>query len=247
MSQHDLIKSLYRLVMEAKIRETDLSAIASEELDFLSFLLRRLQSSYSQLFQDLWVLFETRSKRSGFFVEFGATNGRTISNTYLLEKNFGWDGIVAEPNPVFHEALRGNRNCVVSTLAVSARSGETVEFKQTRNPDFSTINTYSAADHHAAAREHGTIIPVETVTLTDLLTQARAPKVIDYMSIDTEGSEFDILAAFDFERYEIRLITAEHNFSPRRDDIRRLLGAHGYRRKFSEHTQQDDWYVKERF
>ena len=60
---------------------------------------------------------------------------------------------------------------------------------------------------------------------------------IDYLSIDTEGSEYEILAAFPFEDWDIRLITVEHNFTPMREDIRTLLERHGYVR------QEDIWGV----
>jgi FkbM family methyltransferase len=163
---------------------------------------------------------------------------------YLLETCFGWRGILAEPNPIFHNELRTNRVCHISTLCIAARSGDVVQFNQARDALLSTMDDYSAADHHAAARAGGTIIPVETLSLIELLAQQGAPESIDYLSIDTEGSEFDILAAFDFKRYDIRLITVEHNFSRRRDDLHTLLAAQGYRRKFVEHTAWDDWYVK---
>jgi FkbM family methyltransferase len=191
-------------------------------------------SSQAQLMQDLWVLFETRSKRGGYLVEFGASDGLELSNTYLLESSFGWRGIVAEPQPLFHEPLRKNRNCFVSTLCVAAKSGSIVQFNQARDPLYSTISDYSAADHHAKLREDGTLIQVETISLFDLLAKAEAPKTIDYLSIDTEGSEFDILRAFDFDRYDVRLISAEHNYSPQRAKIFELLCANGYHHAISE-------------
>jgi Methyltransferase FkbM domain len=64
-------------------------------------------------------------------------------------------------------------------------------------------------------------------------------------SIDTEGSEFEILQAFDFARYDVKIITCEHNFSPLRDKLHALLTAKGYVRKFEVLSQVDDWYVKQ--
>ena len=65
--------------------------------------------SYSQLGQDLTVLKFYNDKRDGYFIELGASDGITLSNTYLLEKEFGWKGICAEPVPVKYEALCKNR------------------------------------------------------------------------------------------------------------------------------------------
>ena len=63
-----------------------------------------LEYSKAQLHQDIFVLAEHDFKSSGYFVEFGATNGHDLSNTYLLDTQFGWRGIVAEPEKSWHEA-----------------------------------------------------------------------------------------------------------------------------------------------
>ena len=69
-----------------------------------------LQKSKSQLRQDLFVLGVTNFKQNGFFCEFGATNGVDLSNTYLLEKEFNWSGILAEPAKIWHSDLQRNRS-----------------------------------------------------------------------------------------------------------------------------------------
>ena len=80
------------------------------------------------------------------------------------------------------------------------------------------------------------------ISLNDFLEQHNAPREIDYLSIDTEGSEFEILEDFPFEQWNIRLLTIEHNFTQRRADIRALLERQGYR---CTEQQWDDWYEKE--
>jgi FkbM family methyltransferase len=238
-----LTEQLFDLLLSEKAFDR-LPENRDDEHAFLSFLLNRMRSSNAQLFQDLWVLFRSGSKRNGFFVEFGASDGLKLSNTYLLETCFFWRGIVAEADPRFHETLRRNRRCAVSTHCVAERSGETAQFVQAGDPFFSTMQDYKASDHHATAREGGSTISVATISLLDLLRSENAPQEIDYLSIDTEGSEFDILRAFDFGKYNIKLITVEHNYTPRRDDIYRLLSAHGYIREFAGRTRWEDWYIK---
>ncbi|HEX7947688.1 MAG TPA: FkbM family methyltransferase, partial [Phenylobacterium sp.] len=71
-----------------------------------------------------------------------------------------------------------------------------------------------------------------------------APRRIDYLSLDTEGSELDILAAFDFDAWDVRLITVEHNHTDRREAVFDLLTGKGYARKFESLSRVDDWYVK---
>ena len=77
-----------------------------------------------------------------------------------------------------------------------------------------------------------------------MLDKYNAPREIDYLSIDTEGSEFDILSHFDFNKYQFRVITCEHNFAPQREEIFSLLTRNGYLRKFENISNVDDWYVK---
>jgi FkbM family methyltransferase len=200
--------------------------------------------STSQLAQDRFVLFALGERRGeGFFVEFGAADGRDLSNTYLLEREFGWNGIVAEANPADQAALRRNRRCGVSDHCVWSRSGETVQFQVVDAcPALSTIAEYQHSDQHDRSR--ATTIEVPTITLNDLLEQHAAPRHIDYISIDTEGSELAILEAFDFAAYEVSVFTIEHNFTPAREKIQRLMQQHGYVRVMGAISRWDDWYVR---
>lgn len=201
--------------------------------------------SKAQLGQDLFVLSELNFKRNGFFVEFGATNGVDLSNTVLLEKEFGWNGILAEPARCWHNDLKSNRTCHMETRCVWSSSGSILTFSETEWAELSTVSTYKSSDHHKLSRKHSQSYEVETISLVDLLNNYNAPTVIDYLSIDTEGSEWEILAAFDFEKYQFRVISCEHNFTPAREQIMKLLIAHGYARKYEDVSLYDDWYVRE--
>lgn len=199
--------------------------------------------SRSQLSQDLWVLSVLGAPKSGFFVEFGATNGIDLSNTYLLEKSFGWQGILAEPAKCWWNELARQRWAVIDHRCVWSQSGVDLMFNETKIEELSTINEFSSADRHSIRRQRGKVYSVETVSLLDLLDGHSAPAVIDYLSIDTEGSEYEILSHFDFSRYTFRLITVEHNYSENRLAIFDLLTTHGYRRVLESISDFDDWYV----
>ena len=207
-------------------------------------LLDDVWRSKSQHWQDLFVLLELGQKRNGYFVEFGAASGVGLSNTYLLESQYGWTGILAEPAQCWHAELRVNRNCHIETRCVWRESGQSLSFNETTLPVLSTISDYSASDLHAKSRQRGTQYDVETISLFDLLRKYDAPSTIDYLSIDTEGSEYEILSHFDFERYRFRTITCEHNHSPMRQKLFDLLTSKGYQRRFETLSGQDDWYVK---
>ena len=89
-----------------------------------------LQKRKSQLGQEIFALIQNDFKRDGYFVEFGATNGVELSNTHLLEKEFGWTGILAEPGLVWHKELHENRVCNIETQCVWSKSGETLSFHE---------------------------------------------------------------------------------------------------------------------
>lgn len=212
-----------------------------QEIPFM----KTLMSSRSQLGQDIFVLSELGFKKNGFFVEFGAANGIDLSNTYFLEKEFRWTGILSEPATIWHDQLKKNRSCWVDTDCVWEISGQKIEFNETVVAELSTINRFSSGDLHSGARKGGRTYKVSTVSLNDLLTRYDAPPVIDYLSIDTEGSELAILSSFDFKKTKIRVITCEHNYTPMRDKIFDLLTGNGYTRKYEQISKFDDWYVLE--
>ena len=203
-----------------------------------------MRNSKSQFRQDLFVAGELGCKRDGYFVEFGATNGVNISNTYLLEKEFGWNGILAEPAKRWHEELRKNRNSHIETDCVWSNTSSVLSFNEADSGELSTIASFSSSDNYREERRHGTSYSVKTISLEDLLDKYSAPKEIDYLSIDTEGSEYEILRNFNFDKYRIKVITCEHNFTSAREKIFSLLKRNGYIRKFPEFSRVDDWYVR---
>ena len=203
-----------------------------------------IDNSNSELKQDYFVLNMLNFKKGGYFVEFGSCNGLEFSNTLLLEKKFGWNGILAEPAKHWHEELKKNRNCNIETDCVWKESGEKLIFNETKLALYSTIENFSNIDLHTNLRKKGIMYQVNTISLEDLLIKYKAPKDIDYLSIDTEGSEYDILKSFDFNKYNIRIITCEHNYTEFRSKIFQLLTAKGYQRVYQELSKHDDWYIK---
>jgi FkbM family methyltransferase len=207
-------------------------------------LLHYFGKSKSQLRQDLFVLSHLSFKRNGYFVEFGATNGYDLSNTYLMEKELGWSGILAEPATFWKKDLKNNRDCNIETECVWEDSNSILTFNEVRVAELSTINSYSGTDLHKDVRKEGKTYSVKTISLMDLLTKYNAPAHIDYLSIDTEGSEYQILNSFDFSKYTFSVITCEHNYTPMRDKIYSLLTRQGYKRVLEDLSLFDDWYVR---
>jgi FkbM family methyltransferase len=201
------------------------------------------QISYSQLRQDIFALYH-RQDSPGYFVEFGSLDGIDTSNTYLLEKHHGWTGILAEPLPRFHEDLRRNRTCIIEPRCVFSHSGDVVQFGEVE--DFPAVSTLiSHKDQHSMwkeKRQTNKVHDVVTVSLDDMLDEHNAPAVIDYLSIDTEGSEYTILSAYSFKR-PFNTMTVEYANREEREKLFNLLTAHKYIRAHANLSQWEDWYV----
>ena len=203
----------------------------TNEINFLSFCLKNLEFSYAQTFQDLYVLYKLNSKKTGFFVEFGACDGVKNSNTYLMEKNYKWKGILSEPLKNWHDNLLKNRKCHIDFSCIYSESNIELDFLVSLNKiDLSTINKFSALDAYQNRRnEKKKIIKVKTLSLNDLLLKYDTPKSFDYLSIDTEGSEYEILNAFNFKKYNPTVITVEHNYNYNNtNQIKKLLSKNNY-------------------
>jgi FkbM family methyltransferase len=200
--------------------------------------------------QDFFVLGQTAYKERGFFVDIGAADGITGSNTFILEKFYKWHGICVDPNPAFMQSLFNCRDSYVSTLCVYSETGKILPFKFcTDENQFFGWNFRSGIESHLSSIDETvdksfSTINVLTISLNDLLELYNAPKDIDYISLDTEGSEYEILKSFDFEKYNVRCLTVEHAFTENRNLIYDLLTAKGYSRVQEEYSGQEDWYIK---
>jgi FkbM family methyltransferase len=216
--------------------------------EFKEFIYDNEHLQKSQLRQDLFVLFITKLKRDGFFVEFGACDGVELSNTLTLEKDFNWKGILAEPSISWHDELFNNRSCHIDKRAVWKESNEELYFVEVENvKTISGIDTELFKTNFTDLREsvHNKKFKVKTITLKDLLIEYNTPKQIDYLSIDTEGTEFEIISGFDFNEYDIKIITVEHFFNVKeKNKIYDYLKQFNYERVLTELSGQDDWYVK---
>ena len=221
-------------------------------IEFLEYLAAQKMFSTAQLCQDLFVSYFTEEKKNGFFVEFGATDGITLSNTYIFEKYCNWTGVLAEPLPIWHNDLIKNRKCIIDKRCIFSESNLKKKFVNTyESPELSgledELKDYSSMrDFNVEARKKKEIIIVKTVSLEDLLKEYKAPKKIDYLSIDTEGSEYTILKNFNFKLYEISIITIEHNYiDDQRNNIKSLLEKNNFVRVFEKISRMDDWYINE--
>jgi FkbM family methyltransferase len=197
--------------------------------------------SYSQIGQDLFVLNFFKNLKDGYFVEIGASNGITFSNTLLLEKNYNWKGICIEAGENEFVDLQKNRTSHCVNKAVYSKSGLKLDFVKKANGLLSGLKEhYDFETWKDAPTEK--ICTVETETLTDILDRHGAPKYIHYMSIDVEGAEVEVLKGIDFSKYTFGIMNVEHNHHAKeRKEQRAILEANGY--KYLKPNDFDDYYV----
>jgi FkbM family methyltransferase len=184
-------------------------------------------SYHSQIGQDKWVHSVIGDKTNGYFVELGACDGLYLSNSLYFEQTHGWQGICIEPNDNYLENLRKNRSCHVSNELIYSHEGVTVPFSLCRG------NSSILDENKNPFTTTNNIVEKQTTTLSKIFDTYSAPSIIDYLSLDVEGQEYNILSTFPFDRYKFRCMTIEHNaphVGPEmQTKIRNLLEANGYK------------------
>lgn len=206
---------------------------------------------FSQTMQDEYLdLNIFGGKKRGVFLDIGANDGITYSNTYYFEKSKKWKGICIEPIPATFKKLRENRRCHLVEGCISNNSGTKKFLKIEGYSEMLSglVNNYD--DKHLERIENELIqhggrkeeIKVKTYTVNELTNQFRIYH-IDYCSIDVEGSEFEILQAIDFERINIDVLTVENNYNDH--ELRSFMIDKGYR--LLTRLGADDLYIKNNF
>ena len=219
-------------------------------LKFYSFLLANANLSKSQLYQDLFVLFIFQEKKNGTFLEYGATDGVSLSNTFLLENQFNWTGLLAEPSEKWHSSLKKNRpNSKIIKECIYSETGKYLNFFTSEAGELSTLEEFRQSDissmpgNTKLRNKNGYNHKVLTISLNDVFKKYFNNSPIDYMSVDTEGSELTILENFDFKKFSPRIVTVEHNYTNNQKKLDALFMKNNYTRIFREYTQFDAWYV----
>ena len=204
-----------------------------------NYLLYKTQMRCSQFGQDLDVLQHYNFKKNGYFVDIGAYDGKEISNTYLLEHAYNWKGFCFEPLPNEFELCKKNRpNSICINKVVFSESGKEFDFAVFEG--LSGIKEYIST--YKDILQTCPIIKVQSITLTDVLDENNAPTFIEYLTVDTEGSELEVLKGINFNKYSFGLIHIEHNFEePKRTDIKTFLQSKGY--KYKGENNVDDIFV----
>jgi FkbM family methyltransferase len=213
--------------------------------------IRNKEDIKSQLYQDMFASFVIGDKFEKTFFEFGATNGIDLSNSYTLEKYLNWKGALSEPSPQWHDELKKNRPYTnIVPECIWSESNKKLNFFVSDIGVLSSLDSFKESDkismpgNTQARVKNGKNIIVKTISLNDVIEKQFNSKSPSYISIDTEGSEYEILKNFNFKKYKPLVFTIEHNFTELQLKIDKLMYSNDYIRVFKFLTTFDAWYVK---
>lgn len=183
---------------------------------FLQAVLTAKGPLHAQLLQDAFVLAATEGKRDGVFVEIGVGDGVHLSNTLALERDYGWRGLLIEANPHFWPSIESSRSLSrLAKVAVLAEPAGKLTFRHVPGfPEISSLDVYAGGDGHD--RSIFESIEVESAGVASVFKTNDIPRDVDYVSIDVEGPDVEILAGILKADYRPRVITIEHNRLPER-------------------------------
>jgi FkbM family methyltransferase len=212
--------------------------------------IRNKKDIKSQLYQDMFASFVIGDKFDKTFFEFGATNGIDLSNSYTLEKYLNWEGTLSEPSPQWHDELKKNRpHTNIVSECIWSESNKELNFFVSDLGELSSLEDFKESDKTSmpgntqARLKSGKNIIVKTISLNDIIEKQFNSKTPSYISIDTEGSEYEILKNFNFKKYRPLVFTIEHNFTELQLKIDELMYLNEYIRVFKSLTVFDAWYV----
>lgn len=192
-----------------------------------------LSTSFSQYGEDILVWEYFGKRKTGFFVEVGANDPEENSQTFLLERN-GWNGILIEPQSTCCERLRQARPKARLFQVACGSPGQRGRVCLQIKGQVSKLILSASADLSAIRHEE-----VQVITLDDVLEQAGNPQ-IDFVSIDVEGNDLEVLRGFDLKRHHPQLILIEDDY-PSRLKIYWYLKQQGYR--LVKRSGANNWYI----
>jgi len=192
---------------------------------------------YSEAGQDKWVAEFFNYKKNGYFLDIGAGDGTSGSNTYYLEKNLEWKGLCIDcKSPHFESCKKIRSNCVEQAIWSE------------RKLLFFNIPTLSI-------NSNGVGNMVLCDNMTNIINRYNIPSVVDYVSLDIEGCEIEALKGWPWKTHIAILWTIEHNLYLKNDPTLKngifdIMSKNGYIRtvenvscKNSKWGPYEDWYV----
>ena len=255
------VRFILRLVNLGLVRESELASLRDNKIEFdnlrnkIEFFLQNVFSnklyksslsldvvikySKSENGQDIFALLSNNFLRDKVFVEIGAYDGIKFSNSYLLEKKFGWAGMLVECIPRNFNEIKLSRDCKSILAAATNKNVERIKVVEQPAPNLSGLmnkihkNSWNSLTHQ-----------VPGYSLDSILKMACPMGEIGFLSVDIEGAEYALFENAVLSEYNISAICVEHNFRPDAEKLRNLITAQGYRVIFEEFSGNDYWFIK---
>ena len=202
----------------------------------------------SQHHQDEFVIKYFNKMKNGVFVDIGAHDGESLSNTYALEKEYNWNGICVEPMPHEYKKLTECRNCITYNCAIYDKNGveKFTLVDSDGYPDMlSGISKDITIKHMSGILSESSrmgaklrYIDVQTRVLNEILEENNLFD-IDFLSVDVEGAELKVLNTVDFDKFHIKLIIFENGENT--NEVRDFLINKGF--KYFKRLGIDDAFI----
>jgi FkbM family methyltransferase len=198
--------------------------------------------SRAQFGQDLWALEYHNHKRDGTYLEIGVHDGEKENNTVMMDQEYGWRGVCIDPMMKNME----KRSCQQFNVALGSEPGE-ADFRygdgsfDKGDQGLSGLDKFATSDDNKQWKDavsNFKIKKVQVRTPEDVFKEANLPSTIDYMSLDVEGAEMDILRSFPFDKYCVKYATIETNNDKEKEkEMEEFMTQRGY--KFEGHKEID--------
>ncbi|WP_208987849.1 MULTISPECIES: FkbM family methyltransferase [unclassified Pseudovibrio] len=195
----------------------------------------------AQRFQELHFLkqFPFYEKQKGFFVEIGVGDGTHLSNSFLFERALGWSGLLVEPNSDCWEQICSRRDADLDKRAAWSSGGGALRFFCADTSEYSGMLSVVGQ-----GTKPGREIEVPIARTEDILVQHNVPDHIPFISIDTEGTELEVLKGIDFSRRTFDFLCVEHNHNSKQQDaLVAFMKLQGYVVTQPELSGADYWFV----
>lgn len=221
---------------------------------------------HSQCGQDWLVASLLNCQEHGYFLDLAANDAVELSNTLALENQLNWSGVCVEPNLSYYSASTTSpyvvkngrverdvpitdpdgtsllrRKCQLVRAAVGSPRNSRVKFNFGGKHRWQAMGGITGFDVGIVPLSDDQVRPMRTVNLNELLRHIQAPTVIDYMSLDVEGSESIVMESFDWSTYKFRVITVERP----KVDLVEMLALHGYKKLRSNAVFDDETWLEE--
>jgi len=170
---------------------------------------------------------DSSNRQNRYFLDLAANDAVFISNTLTLERDYGWEGLCIEPVSQYWLGL-SHRKCTTIAAVIGETTGKQVSFEVYAAGYYSGVGISQRPDDDVdkrAVTKKNMKFKAEThttVSLRDVLHMAKAPKHIDYWSLDCEGCEKDALASFPWDTHTVALLSIERPGRDEQDKLKEL-------------------------